>query len=117
MTVTVRAIAQRQINRRNAPRVIMREIAVGLMNGIAVAAAVGVIAGVWFADLQLSGVIAAALIFNVFCAGFLGATLPMVLDRFGADPAVATSVFLTALTDVIGFLAFLGLASWWFSLG
>lgn len=117
MTVTVRAIAQRQITRQNVPRVIFREVAVGLMNGFVVAIAVGLIAALWFGSLQLSGVIAAALLFNIFCAGFLGAVLPMLLDRFGADPAVATSVFLTALTDVIGFLAFLGLAAWWFGLG
>ena len=117
MTVTVRAISQREISKRNIIKVVMREIAVALMNGSAVALSVGVIAAIWFANIELGGVIAVAIIVNIICAGFFGATLPMLLDRVGADPAVASSVFLTTLTDVIGFFAFLGIASWWFTLG
>ncbi|WP_420392516.1 magnesium transporter [Acuticoccus sp.] len=116
MTVTVRAISQREINRRNAVRVTVRELAVALINGTAVAIAVGIVAGVWFANLELGGVIATAIVVNIVCAGLFGATLPMLLDRLGADPAVASSVFLTTLTDVIGFFAFLALAGWWFGL-
>ena len=117
MTVTVRAISQRQIDRRNVPRVIFREIAVALMNGSAVAVCVGIVAALWFSNPELGAIIAAAITFNIFCAGFFGATLPMVIDRLGADPAVASSVFLTTLTDVIGFFAFLALAQYWFALG
>ncbi|ORE95893.1 magnesium transporter [Acuticoccus yangtzensis] len=117
MTVTVRAISQREISKRNIIKVVMREIAVALMNGSAVALSVGVIAAIWFANIELGGVIAVAIVVNIICAGFFGATLPMLLDRVGADPAVASSVFLTTLTDVIGFFAFLGIASWWFTLG
>lgn len=116
MTVTVRAISQRQISRRNVLRVVGREIAVALMNGSAVAIAVGIVAAIWFANPHLGVVIAAAIVFNILCAGFFGATLPMALDKMGADPAVASSVFLTTLTDVIGFFAFLALAQWWFGL-
>lgn len=117
MTVTVRAISQRQITKRNALRVVWRELLVAVMNGTAVALAVGIVAAVWFLSPQLGVVIFAAIVFNIFCAGFFGATLPMLLDKLGIDPAVASSVFLTTITDVLGFLAFLGLASWWFGLG
>lgn len=117
MTVTVRAISQRQINRRNSLRVVAREILVALMNGAAVAVAVGIVAAIWFANPELGVVISSAILFNILCAGLFGATLPMLLDKLGADPAVASSVFLTTLTDVIGFFAFLALAQWWFGLG
>jgi magnesium transporter len=116
MTVTVRAISQRQVSKRNAMKVVGRELLVALMNGAAVAVAVGAAAAIWFTSGELGAVIAVALVFNIFCAGFFGATLPMLLDRLGVDPAVASSVFLTTLTDVIGFFAFLALAQWWFGL-
>ncbi len=117
MTVTVRAISQREISKRNVVRVMLRETLVALMNGTCVALSVGIVAAVWFANIELGGVIAVAIVFNIICAGFFGATLPMLLDRVGIDPAVASSVFLTTLTDVIGFFAFLGIGSWWFGLG
>ncbi|MBJ3777846.1 magnesium transporter [Acuticoccus mangrovi] len=116
MTVTVRAISQRQITKRNLIRVVGREVVVALMNGGAVAIAVGFAAGVAFGNVQLGLVIATAIVFNILCAGFFGTTMPMLLDRVGIDPAVASSVFLTTLTDVIGFFAFLALAKWWFGL-
>lgn len=116
MTVTVRAISQKAINSRNFIKVIAREVLVALMNGAVVAILVGIVAATWFSNPELGGVIAAALLFNVLCAGFFGAALPMLLDRIGVDPAVASSVFLTTLTDVIGFFAFLGLAELWFDL-
>ncbi|MCF3936487.1 magnesium transporter [Acuticoccus sp. M5D2P5] len=115
MTVTVRAISQRQITKRNVLRVIGREILVALINGGTVAASVGLVAGIWFGSPELGCLIAAAIVFNIFCAGFFGATMPMLLNRLGVDPAVASSVFLTTLTDVIGFFVFLGLAQWWFA--
>lgn len=117
MTVTVRALSQKEITKRNVWRVIWREMIVALLNGSAVALAVGVVAALWFFNPELGVVIFAAIVFNIFCAGFFGVTLPTLLDRLGADPAVASSVFLTTITDVLGFLAFLGLASWWFGLG
>lgn len=114
MTVTVRAISQQAIKKRNVLKVVAREILVALMNGAVVALVVGIVAFVWFGEIDLGVVIAAALLFNVLCAGFFGAVLPMALNRIGVDPAVASSVFLTTLTDVIGFFAFLGLAELWF---
>ena len=116
MTVTVRAIAQRQIERRAVARVIGRETAVGLMNGLVVALVVGLVATLWFSSPALGGVIGMAIVFNIAFAGLLGAVLPMLLDKLGADPAVASGVFLTALVDVAGFFVFLGLAQWWFGL-
>ncbi|MDQ0316114.1 magnesium transporter [Amorphus orientalis] len=116
MTVTVRALASKAISSRNTARVIGREVLVALANGSIIAAIVGLIAGLVFQNPDLGGVIAAALVFNVLCAGFFGVVTPILLNKLGADPAVASSVFLTTLTDVIGFLAFLGLAAWWFGI-
>lgn len=117
MTVNVRALSQRQITRRNALRITGREVLVGVMNGSVVAVCVGIIAAVWFGNPELGVVIACAITFNIIFAGFLGAVVPMLLDKAGVDPAVASSVFLTTLTDVVGFFVFLALASWWFNLG
>jgi len=116
MTVTVRAISQRQIDRRNLLRVIVREVAVGVMNGLVIAVVVGAVAVVWFSNPELGGVIATAIIFNIVTAGFLGAVLPITLDKVGVDPAVASGVFVTAIVDVVGFFVFLALARWWFGL-
>ncbi|MEO1105619.1 MAG: magnesium transporter, partial [Pseudomonadota bacterium] len=117
MTVTVRAISQRQITKRNLLRVIGRELLVALVNGSVIAVCVGIVAASWFFNIELGAVIAAAILFNIICAGFFGVTLPVLLDKLGADPAVASSVFLTTITDVFGFFAFLALAAWWFGLG
>ena len=116
MTVTVRAIATRDIAGRTAFRVIGREVAVGLLNGVAVAALVGLGAGLWFHDVALGVVIGIALVVNLLVAGFVGATIPLVFDRLRIDPAIASGVVLTAVTDVTGFFVFLGLAGWWFGL-
>ncbi len=114
MTVTVRAIATRDIAARSAYRVIGREAMVGLINGVAVALCVGLGAGLWFASPALGVVIAIALILNILVAGVVGALIPLVLDTMKIDPAVASGVILTAITDVTGFFVFLGLAGWWF---
>lgn len=117
MTVTVRALATRDLDIYNAGRVIRREIMVGLLNGVVIAAIIGLIAGAWFESPELGVVIGAAMIINMLAAALGGILIPLVLDRFGADPAISSSIFTTMITDVIGFLAFLGLASWWFGLG
>jgi magnesium transporter len=116
MTVTVRAIATRELSRRNMRRVIVRESAVGFVNGVAIAILVGIGAGAWFGDIDLGLVIGAALVVNMLVAGTVGVLVPMMLNRLKIDPAIASAVFVTATTDVIGFLAFLGLATWWFGL-
>lgn len=117
MTVTVRALATRDLDIYNAARVIRREMMVGLLNGVIIATIIGVIAGGWFQNTDLGLVIAAAMIINMFAAALGGILIPLFLDRLGADPAISSSIFTTMVTDVIGFLAFLGLASWWLHLG
>ena len=116
MTVTVRALATRDLETIQPVRFIRREGLVGLANGTVIAFIVGIVATLVFGDPELGGVIATAMIINMCAAGLAGVLIPMALDRAGADPAVASSVFVTALTDVLGFFAFLGLAAWWFGL-
>ena len=117
MTVTVRALATKDIDIYNASRIIRREATVGALNGVFFAVVVGIVAGVWFADASLGQIIAVAMVINMMAAALAGILIPLVLDRFGVDPAIASSVFVTTVTDVVGFFAFLGLASWWLGVG
>lgn len=114
MTVTVRAIATKELDIHNARRVIRREMAVGLVNGLVFATLVGSISALWFQSQDIGFIIAAALMINMMNAALSGIMVPLLLHRAGADPAVASAVFVTAMTDNIGFLAFLGLATLWF---
>ncbi len=111
LTVTVRAIATKDITAANALRHVGKEGMVGLFNGVLFAVVTGVVAGVWFGDPLLGGVIGAAMIVNMVVAGFAGILVPLGLARIDVDPAIAASVFVTTLTDVVGFFAFLGLAA------
>ena len=117
MTVTVRALATRDLDIYNAGRVIRREVLVGMLNGTIIATVMGLVAGFWFGNVHLGGVIAAAMIINMVAAALAGIMIPLLLDKFGADPAISSSIFTTMITDCIGFLAFLGLATWWLHLG
>jgi len=117
MTVTVRALATRDIETTQTLRLISREGLVGLANGVLFALIVGVVATLWFGNFQLGLIIAAAMVVNMIFAGLAGILIPLSLEKTGADPAVASSVFVTTVTDVVGFFAFLGLAAWWFALG
>ena len=117
MTVTVRALATRDLDIYNAGRVIRREVMVGLLNGAIIASILGMIAGAWFGNADLGLVIASAMVINMLTAALAGILIPLLLDRFGADPAISSSVFTTMATDCIGFLSFLGLATWWLELG
>jgi magnesium transporter len=117
MTVTVRALATKDLDIYNAGRVIRREVMVGFLDGVLIAAVIGVVAALWFQNIDLGYVIAAAMIINMLAAALGGILIPLVLDRLGADPAISSSIFTTMVTDVIGFFAFLGLASWWLHLG
>jgi magnesium transporter len=114
MTVTVRALATRDLDIYNAWRIIRREMGVGFINGIIFAVLIGIVAASWFRDPNLGGIIAAAMIINMFVAALAGILIPLLLERFKIDPAVASAVFVTTVTDVVGFFAFLGLATWWF---
>ncbi len=116
MTVAVRALATRDIDIYNAGRIIRRETMVGLLNGLMFAAIIGVVAGLWFQNIQLGGIIAVAMVINMLAAAVAGILIPLFLDKAGIDPAIASTVFVTTVTDVIGFFAFLGLAGWWLGL-
>lgn len=111
LTVTVRALAAKELTRTNAGRIIRREVLVGLCNGLIFAVLVGTVAALWQSSPKLGLVIAAAMMANFFTAAVAGILIPMLLDRFKVDPAVASGVFVTTLTDVVGFFAFLGLAT------
>lgn len=111
LTIAVRALASRELSDTNTWRIIWKETLVGTLNGLAFAAISGAVAAFWFQNIMLGAVIAAAMVINLLVAGFFGASIPIVLNRLGSDPAVSSTVFLTTVTDVIGFLAFLGLAA------
>jgi len=116
MTVTVRALAMRELDSFKLRRLVSREILVGFFNGGIFAVLLGALTIVRFGDLGLGIVIGMAMITNMIAAGTAGVLIPLALDRFKIDPAVASSTFVTTITDVIGFFAFLGLAGLWFHL-
>jgi len=116
MTVAVRALATRELSSANAWRIITRELLVGLVNGLAFAVITGVAAYAWFRVPDLGVVIGLAMICNLAAAALGGIVIPLVLARFRADPAVSSGVFVTTVTDVVGFLSFLGIATLWFGL-
>ncbi|WP_226549519.1 magnesium transporter [Celeribacter naphthalenivorans] len=110
LTVAVRAIATRDLTGANVWRVIRREVLVGLANGIVFAVIMGVVGILWFGSPALGAVIGAAMVINLVIAGLAGIGIPVVLERLGVDPALASGAFVTTVTDVVGFFAFLGLA-------
>ncbi len=111
MTVAVRAIAMKELHGANAVRILTKEIAVAVINGMILAFVVGVIAALWFSSHHLGLVIAGALMVNLLAAGAVGVLIPLTLDRFSVDPAIASSPFLITITDTVGFAAFLGAAA------
>ncbi|MCP5367337.1 MAG: magnesium transporter [Hyphomicrobiales bacterium] len=112
LTVAVRALATKELTSTNAMRVIGKEILVGTANGALFAVIAGVVAWLWFQSAGIGVVIALAMVVNLVVAGLAGSAIPVVLDKLKIDPAVASGVFLTTVTDVVGFFAFLGLAAW-----
>ncbi|MEL7429890.1 MAG: magnesium transporter, partial [Pseudomonadota bacterium] len=116
MTVAVRALATKDIDSYNVRRTIRRELLVGFINGLVFAVIIGIVAAIWFSNPGLGIVIGVAMVINMVCAALSGILIPLVLEKFGADPAIASSVFVTTVTDVVGFFAFLGLAAWWFGI-
>lgn len=111
LTVLIRGLAMGQLNTRNQRWLVAREALVGMANGILWAIVVAAAASVWFDDWTLGLVIAAAMMINLMTAGLAGAVIPLTLKRLGIDPALAGGVVLTTVTDVVGFLSFLGLAA------
>jgi magnesium transporter len=116
MTVAVRALATRELGSYNAVRVILREVMVGLVNGVAFAVITGIAAVAWFKIPGLGVVIGLAIVCNLVAGALGGILIPMVLERVRADPAVASGTFVTTITDVVGFFCFLGIATLWFGL-
>ncbi|MDF2797692.1 MAG: mgtE [Devosia sp.] len=116
MTVTVRALSMRELDGSRLRRLITREMVVGLANGIIFAILVGLVTALRFGDAQLGAVIALAMVINLVVAGTAGILIPVLLDRLKADPAIASAVFVTTITDVVGFFAFLAIAGLWFGL-
>ena len=110
LTVAVRAIATKDLTGRNVWRFIRREVLVGLINGVIFAVVMGVIGVLWFGGPELGFVIAAAMVINLVAAGLAGTAIPVLLEKAGIDPALASGAFVTTVTDVVGFFAFLGLA-------
>jgi magnesium transporter len=111
LTVAVRALAMKDLSPANALRFIGKECAVGLSNGLVFALLTGAVAWLWFGRADIAGVIALAMVVNMVVAGLSGTLVPLGLEKLKIDPAVASAVFLTTITDVVGFFAFLGLAA------
>ena len=116
MTVAVRALATREIDRGNAMRVVRRELIVGLLNGLAFALIMAAVAIAWYGPAQIGLVIGLAIVITLAAASLGGVLIPLMLDKFGVDPAVASGPLVTTITDVVGFFAFLGIATLWLGL-
>lgn len=116
MTVTVRALAMRELDGQRLKRLIRREMVVGFLNGVIFAILIGIVTWVRYSSIELGAVIALAMITNMIVAGTAGILIPLGLDKVKADPAIASAVFVTTITDVVGFFAFLGIAGLWFGL-
>ncbi|WP_027160157.1 magnesium transporter [Methylobacter luteus] len=111
LTLVIRGLALRQISSTNAIRLFKKEIAVGVVNGALWATVVACIAGIWFQSAGIGLLLGCAMLINFACAAFAGASIPLMLQKMGIDPALAGGVLLTTVTDVVGFMAFLGLAT------
>jgi len=111
LTIAVRGLATRSLSPANALRVVRRELAVGLSNGLLFGLVLALVTYVWFQDPRLSLVIAMAMVVNLFVAALGGILIPLGLEKAGADPALASGTFVTTVTDVVGFFTFLGLAA------
>ena len=111
LSLTIRGLALGQIAGSNTPWLLKKEVSIGLLNGVLWALVVGAVAAFWFGDAGIGTVIGAALVINMLGAGFAGLLVPLVLKRMKIDPALSGAVILTTVTDVVGFMSFLGLAT------
>ncbi len=112
LTLVIRGIATGQVGRSNSKLLLMKELAVGFLNGMVWAFVVAIVVVLWFKDIKMGGIIATAMAANLICAALAGVTIPIILRKLKIDPALAGGVVLTTITDVIGIFAFLGLATW-----
>ncbi|WAR44487.1 magnesium transporter [Methylomonas rapida] len=111
LTLVIRGLALRQVSAGNTVSLFFKEISVGLVNGLIWSVVVASVAAFWFHDVHLGFLLGAAMMINLVCAALSGVAIPVALDRMGIDPALAGGVLLTTVTDVVGFMAFLGLAT------
>lgn len=111
LAVTMRGLVLREISLRHWPKVVLKEVNIGLMNGLAIAATTALAVYLWSGSTGLVMVIAAAMVISMVAAGFAGALVPITLKRFGQDPAQSSSIILTTVTDIVGFFSFLGIAA------
>jgi len=114
LAVTIRAIATKELSSGNLTQIVTKEFIIGVLNGIIFAAITGLIVQLWFKEINLSILIAIAMVLNMMVAGLFGILVPVSLKKFNIDPAIASSVFVTTITDVIGFLSFLGIGAYFF---
>jgi len=114
LAVTIRALATKELSSGNFGKIVTKEFIIGTLNGIIFAIITGTIVYLWFREINLSILIAASMILNMIAAGLFGILVPVSLKKFNIDPAIASSVFVTTITDVIGFLSFLGLGAYFF---
>ncbi len=114
LAVTIRALATKELSSGNLNTIITKEFFIGILNGIIFAIITGLIVQLWFKEINLSILIAASMILNMIVAGLFGILVPVTLKKFNVDPAISSSVFVTTITDVIGFLSFLGLGAYFF---
>ena len=114
LAVTVRAIATKELSSENFTKVVSKEFVIGILNGIIFALITGIIVQLWFKEINLSILIAISMILNMIVAGLFGIMVPVSLQKFNIDPAIASSVFVTTITDVVGFLSFLGIGAHFF---
>jgi magnesium transporter len=111
LTLVIRGLALGQVERGNSTLLLWKELGIGALNGVVWALVVAALAILWFGNWEIGGIIAAAILLNLLCAALAGVAIPLVMRRLGIDPALAGSVVLTTVTDVVGFFAFLGLAT------
>ena len=114
LAVTIREIAKKEIYSGNFYKIVTKEFVIGVLNGFIFAIIAGTVVQFWFKEVNLSILIAVAMILNMIVAGLFGILVPVTLKKFNIDPALASSVFVTTITDVIGFLSFLGIGSYFF---
>ena len=114
LAVTIRAIATKELSSSNFGKVVTKEFVIGVLNGIIFALITGVIVQLWFKELNLSILIGVSMVLNMMVAGLFGILVPVSLKKLNIDPAIASSVFVTTITDVIGFLSFLGIGAYFF---
>ena len=114
LAVTVRAIATKELSSENFTKIVSKEFVIGILNGIIFALITGIVVQLWFKEINLTILIAISMILNMIVAGLFGILVPVSLKKFNIDPAIASSVFVTTITDVIGFLSFLGIGAYFF---